>query len=362
MKRILGEAAMKPISAWSTVLIPLLASSLALAQTPTSAPQGDPPGAPTTSSDTYTCDIGPSYGGSIPAAAAQAGFTHCAANYDFTYVGNFTSNSNTYNWSNQATWLGGCGASDSIALWWNTGYNSSVTPCSRFDIEADSQAGGKNVLHIVWTAADAANGSEMSNIGTTKNGNGYNQPGTTFPNGLYVEILWRSNTTTQNALNDGNPQLSLFACSPPNTPGGFDGGTEWDTMEAYHDGGSAATIHNTCASTNVPGQITWYSAANPVAWATGYVTLGTVQTSDGSTQMGYSGFKNGTKVNSFLWTPSTNDNYTRREVWGLGVGDQNKSPPNTPSNNMDMYIQHIQFWVQPGCAWQTNQCNGSIYQ
>src|SRR6516162_9190616 len=55
--------------------------------------------------NSITCDIGPNYSGSIPAAATQAGFTHCAANYDFTYTGSFTNGSFTYQWSNLSSWL-----------------------------------------------------------------------------------------------------------------------------------------------------------------------------------------------------------------------------------------------------------------
>ena len=36
------------------------------------------------SSDGIACDIGPNYTGAVPAAALAAGFTHCAANYDFS--------------------------------------------------------------------------------------------------------------------------------------------------------------------------------------------------------------------------------------------------------------------------------------
>src|SRR5262245_55180275 len=69
------------------------------------------------------CDIGPNYSGPIPAAAQTAGYTHCAANYDFTSATNFSCSVQgcgtgvSYNMSNIATWLGGCGAS--APLWWN---------------------------------------------------------------------------------------------------------------------------------------------------------------------------------------------------------------------------------------------------
>jgi hypothetical protein len=171
-------------------------------------------------SNGIVCDIGPP-ASAIPAAAQAAGFTHCAANYDFTFVGNFTSAANTsftptrntYNWATQSTWLAGCGASSTVALWFNLwGYYPHATPCSDFTIESDSVAGGKNVLHIVWTPADAAAGNEMSWISTVDNQN-VPTAGTDFPNGVYVEILWRINQSTQNALNDSQPQVGFFCMS-----------------------------------------------------------------------------------------------------------------------------------------------------
>jgi hypothetical protein len=52
-----------------------------------------------------SCDIGPSYTGSIPAAATQAGFTHWAANYDFTQTQQWTDNVGTHQWSNRSSWF-----------------------------------------------------------------------------------------------------------------------------------------------------------------------------------------------------------------------------------------------------------------
>jgi hypothetical protein len=338
----------------------LLAPGVAYAANPTAtfSDQVVPAG-----SDPIACDIGPP-AASIPPGAQAAGYTHCAANYDFTYVGNFTSNGITYNWSNQATWLGGCGASNSVALWFNlTGWYPGPSPCSDFDIEADSQAGGKNVLHIVWTPTDANNGITMSWIELTSNNNGYQPTGTTFPNGVYTEILWRSNQSTQNAFNDNQPHLSFFACSPPSTNPGYDGGVEWDVMESYYNGGSLATMHDPCAGAGTVLAQWFPYFVNPAGWTTGYHAMGTVASSNGSTTMGWVPFLDGVKQSGeFTFTPSSQDDFTRREAYGMGVGDQGVSAPRMPSNNMDMYVQHVQFWVLPGCTWQTQQCSGSIYE
>jgi hypothetical protein len=64
----------------------------------------------TPSGGAIACDIGPALTGAIPAAATQAGSTHCGANYDFTQAGSFTSGGHTYQWSNLSSWLECAGA------------------------------------------------------------------------------------------------------------------------------------------------------------------------------------------------------------------------------------------------------------
>lgn len=59
----------------------------------------------TPAGSSIACDIGPPYIGSIPAAASQAGFTRCAANFDFTQTQSFTDSGGTRQWSNMSTWF-----------------------------------------------------------------------------------------------------------------------------------------------------------------------------------------------------------------------------------------------------------------
>ena len=153
-----------------------------------------------------------------------------------------------------------------------------------------------------------------------------------------------------------NRRSVFFAC-PKQGPNGI----EWDTMEQYHPGAAATTVHDPCAGPGVAGGNYW-NDQNAAPSVGTYHTLGTVQSSDGSTTMSFVTYLDSTKMSSQAFTPGSSSDYTSREEWGLGIGDQNKYLPNTPGNNMDMYIQHISYWVLPGCAWQSNQCNGAIYR
>jgi hypothetical protein len=81
------------------------------------------------------CDYGPPYTGAIPANATQAGFTHCAANYDFTYTGSWTDSMGTHQWcagslpcslANMSSWLSCTGNGLAPPTLW---YLTSGTPC-----------------------------------------------------------------------------------------------------------------------------------------------------------------------------------------------------------------------------------------
>jgi hypothetical protein len=183
MNRILGGATMKPILAWCTTLIPLLASSLALALT-TSAPQEIPPPGTTTPPGATPCDIGPPYTGSIPAAAAQAGFTHCAANYDFTQTQSFTDSVGTHQWSNLSSWLSCSGSTSAPYLWRYLG--SVVCDTTHQNITTDS---GVQVFTMTFSLADDQAGyhdNYLQNVASFAS-----DPANPMPEQFYSEMVTR---------------------------------------------------------------------------------------------------------------------------------------------------------------------------
>jgi hypothetical protein len=94
------------------------------------------------------CDIGPNYVGSIPRQAAAAGYTHCAANLDFTNA----------QFSNPNTWLRGCGASSPIMKFITNFGAGNPAPCSDATMVDDTANGGAaQVLQLTYTHADWLN-------------------------------------------------------------------------------------------------------------------------------------------------------------------------------------------------------------
>ena len=213
MKRILGGAAMKPILAWCTALIPLLASSLALALT--SAPQEVPPPPGTTMPPgTIACDIGPPYTGQIPAGAVRAGYTHCAVNMDFTQ---FTNANQFLN----------CLGAGSPLLYFDT-TNSQQAPCdsSHFSIVSD---GGSNSFQLSLLGSEFPTRQSNSLYSFVKAGSGSGQPytGWTMPEGYYVEQVWRQVSNPTYGGRSGYPLVYSPFFYIPAGPGPCNGGGGW---------------------------------------------------------------------------------------------------------------------------------------
>lgn len=141
----------------SAMLVPGLAyganpsADLAVQITPAS----DPP-------NSIGCDLGPNYTGSIPAAAAQAGFTHCAANYDFTQTQSFTDNAGTHQWcagslpcsiANMASWFtcGGVNSAGAPYLF-VVGQNGPSCDANHYTITTN---GGVQALALTYYLTDS---------------------------------------------------------------------------------------------------------------------------------------------------------------------------------------------------------------
>jgi hypothetical protein len=355
-----GVCMLKNIFLAGALLAPVLAyagspsTELSVQIVPATSPT-PPPTSPTPPpSSGIACDIGPNYTGSIPAGAQAAGFTHCAANYDFTTSSNFTYNGNTYNFSNLSTWLDCAGASN--PLWFHTGYVSAATPCSDISIVNDS---GSNALHLVWTPTDAQNGSLTTGIQTSSSNNSQY---TTFPQGVYTEITFRSDAATQtNGSGDGDLfSYVSWSFQPSPTTNGF---IEWDVIEAYADGGAGACIHDWGNGGNSPGCAAgWWNSNTNFApnQEAAYHSYGELITSDGSANLAACAFLDNvldTTNSCVKFTPGNPSiAFVARNYFATGVGTTTNPPP-VPTGNEDTFVKRIIFFSCPD--WQTGQCNTS---
>jgi hypothetical protein len=311
----------------------------------------------------FACDIGPDYLGSIPAPAQAAGFTHCAANYDFTSTSNFTYNGNTINFSNITTWLDCAGAPS--PLWFNVGYGGTpATPCSRYSIVSD---GGLNALHLVWTQGDSYNSqATFMSIGSNAQlfGSGVSN---SMPLTHYAETKFRSTSATLGAIpgTSGTADVLNFGGFKSYAP--WNAWINWDTVELFSPYGNGAGGCNTywaggddfpCATVNFQ---TIDASFNP---GTNYYAFGELTKSDGVSRLSKCEYLSGAPVDCTSWnansTAISQGLMTTRNYWSTGVGDLNRPSVRTPAVNEEMFIRQISFWVPPTCTWQTQQCNVTV--
>jgi hypothetical protein len=173
----------------------LLVPSLAYGQNPSAdlsvqvTPAGSGP------PNSITCAIGPNYTGSIPAQASAAGYTTCAANYDFT-------NASVYNNANMSTWLSCPDSGNAGFQFYCTRPGSSVfPPLSDFQIVTDTVSGPTGsfqALQIMFTPADQASGVGGTQMTTWTAVCPSGCPGSYFPSGNYAEYVARNPASTFN--------------------------------------------------------------------------------------------------------------------------------------------------------------------
>jgi hypothetical protein len=321
------------------------------------------------------CDIGPPYQGSIPAPARAMGYTHCAANYDFTQP----------TFSRVDDWLqcpdnGSAIANNSGTALWYVEHGSPAAPCSDVNMITD---GGSQVLDVTFKPTDFNNNVGNTSLTTSSGLNYPNPAGTRFPTGAYVEQVYR---WPQSSFNNMAPDVnkggaSLIGGIWEYPPGDISSSNfiERDFGEQYIPLGQNGTPSNEYEWQGGAGIINsgtsfhWVSASgwNPTAYQT-YGNLNTISTNGHYGQCGYfngtpvtySGF-NGCAVDNLVHGASDSApeaNYSAI-IWsggglksgGNGCGSSS-IPCLAPSGNVDFYIQRITIFTCPDWRTTTNGC------
>jgi hypothetical protein len=139
---------------------------------------------------TSNCDIGPSYSGQIPAPATQAGFTHCAFNYDFTQTASFTDAAGTHQWSNLSSWFV-CDKNNTSNPYLFR-YSGDVG-CQDGVHQLITNDGGVQVLAMSYLLTDAQSG-KYSNL-LLHQSSSSSQPIDPIPEEYYIEVVLRPSAT-----------------------------------------------------------------------------------------------------------------------------------------------------------------------
>lgn len=334
--------------------------------------------APSSGSSSIACDIGPNYTGSIPGPARAEGYTHCVANYDFT---------NTTTWNNNAS-AGGSGFNFSTLSTWfqcsddgSGGYifyldTGGVTPpCTDVHMITD---GGVQVLDLTFTPTDFTNNVKYISLISTSRFNYPTPAGTLFPNGLYVEDVYRIPSSTYSSLSvDPGGVLiggsawtyGLGGSASPQT-----NVMEWDFGEQYANSSGGYEAINVgehcpsnfqCGSASMTGQQA--SGWNPQA----YQAYQRLETTDTSGNYGECAYLNGTPITytgvngcvTGTFAGGSSDaalNSKNQLIQWTGAQQASETCQNQacaqPSGNVDMYIKRITIWSCPSWQTTTNGC------
>jgi hypothetical protein len=332
----------------------LLAPGLAYGGNPSAnltvqiAPTSDPP-------NSIACDIGPNYTGSIPAGAQAAGFTHCAANYDFT-SSQFASLSN---------WLDCAGAS--TPLWYSVPDGTSSDLCSAagtsmFAMTSDGSL--PQVLGLTYGPTMYSTGIYDTKISTT-NRDPFSA-GTSFPLGAYYEAVYR---TTASAIG-WCPSSQTFCVNLAWWNWSLSGNTslnpnptfiEFDNDEIYSSGSGMGwgQWNPRAFSSQVTPLVQTVSGYD----ASQYGTYGARMASDGRTTVQYCSYFSAPYL-SFsgnlacaTYNPSAGSTqFTQRNINIFSFGPQFSSVP-SPTKMGNAYIQRVTVFTCPG--WKTGQCNNA---
>jgi hypothetical protein len=364
-----GVGMLKNIFLAGALLAPVLAyagspsTELSVQIVPAASPT-PPPTSPTPPpSSGIACDIGPNYTGSIPAPAQAAGFTHCAANYDFTSA----------QFANVSSWLQCPDNGSAGALWYvvDTG-NGVKAPCSDISMLND---GGTQVLDLTFTPADFNNAVTYIDIQTQSNSNEPNTNGTAFPNGALIETIERVPQSSLNSVSaDNGALINDIWFYGTNNQYANENLMEWDFQEMYSPNTSNASagvgehcVNNfNCASFGGDND-----GAIPGFNYTNYYTYWTRITQDTSGNFGFCQYLNGTAVQSpcvtGTYVDGSSDTSLNQKnnlvIWdgAQKPGQQCGSTPcSTPSGNVDLYVRRVTIWTCSNWQTTTNGCAGTV--
>jgi len=321
---------------WLTALPALLLLALfTLAGEHRANAQGSPP--LLASSGMTTCDIGPPVPTSaIPPGAKLAGFTHCAANWDFSQP----------LYARLSNWFD-CDGRNPNVLWHkgSAGVNF-VNPCSIHQ-KVDPVIGQK-VMNFHWDASygNPGNGTQANQIGGWTYNN-FNHTSSFDVGNYYIETSARlEQACPKCAQNSGGPNDVYTWMTGKTDP------AEVDIYEMYTVGSGFAS-GNCCAGFN---WTSWGPNRNkipPGYSVLNYYKYGTLTTSDGATERDACMYTNDVLQGAGCGPSGSTLNGRNNILVSAG------SNMGTAIQNIDMDVQYIRVW---SCdAWKTSLCNGSTH-
>jgi len=303
----------------------------------------------------------------MPSIAAEAGFSHCVLNADFTKVGG--------QFDHVDKFLDGCGATGPRTFQAYYAYTGVPVPCDRVTIEQD---GGTQVLHLQYLRGDSASTGAIRPVELAyptlhhKGGvqSGWPQPASpgteNLPQEMYAEITFR---LPLYSLNQGQLGTDIpFAWWQMGGAGEPKvGGIEVDYIEVNSDSNFGSGWNNSTGMRDWCTTGTCNKINQPIVTYTDYTvyhTAGVLVTSDLKTNFTKCLFTDGVLDGCQYISPADATGYrTDRTkffnyavVWAGNNGGT--GGPNYESiNPVDAYIESMKIWDCP--TYLTTACAGT---
>jgi hypothetical protein len=297
------------------------------------------------------------------------GFTHCAANYDFTSTATFNNGMGWtgYNFSDPTTWLDCSDSGDAGPLLYRGDASSAggiEAPCSDVNIIKDNNI---NTLDISFTPTDFTNGVSFTDLASISRFNDPSPAGAHFPNGSYVDMVYRVPQSTYDSVSPDTNQSGggtilggIWFYGWGDNGGKF---LEHDSNELYAANPSNYTSTNEyewgpCDNGVCTGQSFHYGGASGYDPTT-YHDYGYLMTEDGSSTIGQCGYLDGSALtySGFNGCSSNTVDYAASMVspsylifWS-GAGSDYKANTcgsitcQTPNGNVDLYVRRVTIFT-----------------
>ena len=346
---------------------------------------------------TTACDLGAPYIGAIPAAATQAGMTHCAFNYDFTQTQSFTDQVGTHQWCSGGLVSGACnGPTGNMSNWFTCSAHASASQimatlrtyggsgatvaCDTSHLNVINDGSGTQVLAMSFLPSDASN-----SIGGTEYDVQLGTNDTPLPDQYYYEVVLSITSThpcstvkQQFCLNFDTSIYTLQA----GTNCFIAEDSEFDQFRSTSLPDATGTVAPAYWQCNPSGGWSGTGGVGPKvgccsytvppdipALGPSYLTYGTLTTTDGSSQ--YStcsytapGAVSGLNASSFQGCSVINPAVpgSQTYIWNARMFLYILTAPSgsqanqlwTPTSPWSIYLRRLTIWECSG--WQSSNC------
>jgi len=308
--------------------------------------------------------------GATPAPAALAGFTTCAAFFDFGAATGASWLPTPFSGppSTLSNWLDLVGNVNS-GVPFHSGQGTTAPPIplvagTNISVAYDSAA-GKNVLIEHWLKSYSSYGCSLSPCAVSISGQTYDrQHALDFPNAVYIEAVTRTGPGYASSGQQDDNNFWMW-CSGDNAGHNNDSKClEYDAAELQMSSGGYGVDGLINWAGGGGGGFTWTSYSSPLntrlppGWSqSAYHKYGLLATSDGVTSVYVCEWIDDVFQSCVHASPTNPAAYSIRHFLLAASNGRPATGDSYPTQDVFNYVQYMGVWACGG--WASGQCNGS---